>query len=191
MQTTGKLMSNISRDWQSGKLCLTFRIDTASEEEINDLLKMDKVSIDVKKYRKKRSLDANAYFHLLVGKLAEKMSQETPISFARVKNIMITSYGQPFLLESGVPVVIKTNVPVEQMMELETTHCKPCDVRIENGQDIVFYRVYRGSHTYDTAEMSRLIDGTVRECKDQGIDTLTPDEIRRMCAAWDTSTKKD
>lgn len=45
------------------------------------------------------------------------------------------------------------------------------------------YRTYlmlRGSHTYDTKEMSVLINGLVEECKEQGIETLTPDELRRM-----------
>lgn len=42
----------------------------------------------------------------------------------------------------------------------------------------------RGSHTYDTKEMSRLIDGTVEEAKELGIETLTPDQVERMKQAW-------
>ena len=49
------------------------------------------------------------------------------------------------------------------------------------------YRVYlllRGSHTYNTAEMSSLIDGTVQDAKEQGIETATPDELERMKQQW-------
>ena len=37
-----------------------------------------------------------------------------------------------------------------------------------------------GSSDYDTAQMSRLIEIIVEECKTQGIETLTPEELARM-----------
>lgn len=39
---------------------------------------------------------------------------------------------------------------------------------------------YYGSHTYNTKEMSRLIDGVVTRCKELDIETLPPDELKRM-----------
>ena len=36
----------------------------------------------------------------------------------------------------------------------------------------------RGSHTYDSKEMSRLIDGTVSEAKELGIETMPLDELK-------------
>ncbi len=44
-----------------------------------------------------------------------------------------------------------------------------------NGKEFTHYRIYRGSHTYDTKEMSIFISGIVEECKEQGIDTDTPE----------------
>lgn len=44
--------------------------------------------------------------------------------------------------------------------------------------------VYYGSSTYDTAQMSRLIDMIVQDCKENGIETLTPAELASMCEAW-------
>ena len=38
----------------------------------------------------------------------------------------------------------------------------------------------RGSSDYDTKEMSVLINGLVEECKEQGIETIPPDELRRI-----------
>ena len=39
---------------------------------------------------------------------------------------------------------------------------------------------YYGSSTYDTRQMSRLIELCVNECKAQGIETMTPQELAAM-----------
>lgn len=44
--------------------------------------------------------------------------------------------------------------------------------------------LYYGSSTYDTRQMSRLIDLIVDECHAQGIETKTPDELALMMARW-------
>lgn len=179
METTGKLMS-VAKDIITGKLNITFQIDSAPVEELNSLAQLESLDIKAVKHRKKRSLDSNAYFHVLVGKIAEKLT----ISKAKAKNILLCKYGQAELLPDGSPLIYKTNAPVEYMEELESIHSIPVKFGEENGKQVVFYKLYRGSHTYDTKEMSVLIDGTVADAKDLGIDTLTPDELKRMVAAW-------
>ena len=129
---------------------------------------------------KKRSLDSNAYFHVLCDKLRQKLG----ISMARCKNELIASYGQFFYIEDQ-PMIYKTNAPESYMLEQETIHTKCVKVTQENGKDVFFYRVYRGSHTYNTAEMAALIKGTVEECNMQGISTATPDEIAHMQKLWE------
>lgn len=136
---------------------------------------------DIKEHREKRSLDANAYFHVLCDKLRLKLG----ISMSRCKNHLIADYGQIQYLPDGAPMIYKTNAPEDYMAELETIHTKCVKVTKENGKEVFFYRLYRGSHEYDTKEMSQLIDGTVQECKAVGIETATPDEIARMEALWE------
>lgn len=177
MEAKGRL-KGVSKDWQTDKLVLSVEIDSNPVNEINELADKD-LSVKIIQFRQKRSLDANAYFHVLCDRLRQKLD----ISMARCKNVLIGRYGQVEYLDEE-PVVIKTNIPVEKMMEQETLHCMPCGVEIQKGKEINFYRVYRGSHTYDTAEMSKLIDGTVDECRQVGIDTATPKEIERMLATW-------
>lgn len=180
METIGKVI-NITRDIMSGKLNVTFQIDTEPIEELNGYGKTsDVLDIIAKKHKRKRSLDANNYFHLLVGKIADNLG----ISKTRCKNILIGRYGQQEFLEEGQPVVLKTNISVEKMLEQEFLHCMPCGSKQENGSEVVFYKVFRGSHTYDTKEMSILIDGTVQEAKDLGIETIPPAELQRMMSAW-------
>lgn len=175
METTGRLTS-VTKDILSGKLNVTFQINTEPVEELNVLGQMEQIDIKADKHRKKRSLDANAYFHVLVGKIAEKMI----VSKARMKNILICMYGQPEVLPDGSNLIYKTNAPVEYMMELESIHSIP----VKYVDDATFYKIYRGSHTYDSYEMSKLIEGTVAEAIEKGIDVKTPDEIKRMVSAW-------
>ena len=56
--------------------------------------------------------------------------------------------------------------------------------RQEDGSEVLFYKVYRGSHTLDSKEMSILIDGTVQEAKELGIEVLPPRDLERLVKAW-------
>lgn len=132
------------------------------------------------KENKKRSLDSNAYFHVLCDKLRQKLN----ISMARCKNHLIADYGQIEYIDEE-PMIYKTNAPEDYMMELETIHTKCVKVSEENGHPIFFYRIYRGTSTYNTEEMAKLIKGTVEECKAQDIETATPEEIAHMQALWE------
>jgi hypothetical protein len=177
MNFTGRIKS-ISNEYGTNDLVISFSANEreAVFSEYEKLRECEKLNIEVKKYRPKRSLDANAYFHVISGKISETL----PISKAKSKNILICKYGQPQLLPDGSPMVYKTNAPQEFMWEQEAIHCIP--VKFED--KATFYKVYRGSHTYDTKEMSLLIDGTVADAKELGIETATPDEIRKMKERW-------
>lgn len=179
MDFTGHF-DNLMVDLMANKQKAVLTLNEDARHAFDELKDCEKLSITIKKYRQKRSLDANSYFHVLVGKIADVLN----ISKPRSKNILIGRYGQPELLDDGSPAIMKTNVPVSKMLEQETLHCYPCGSKTENGQELTFYRIYRGSHTYDTKEMSILIDGTVEEAKDLGIETMTPDQIKEMKQKW-------
>lgn len=161
-----------------------FTISLNIEEEPGDIesLTDKRLKIRITEYKLKRSLNANAYFHALCDKL--RMRMHPPMSMAQIKNHLIADYGQIQYLEEGVPLIYKTNAPPEYVYNLEEPHLLLVKTEIERGKEVYFYRMYRGSHTYNTAEMSRLIDGTVEECKAQGIETMTPDQIERMLSSW-------
>ena len=148
------------------------------------LFDMDKDAvwdIEPHKERKGRSLNANSYFHVLVQKLAQ--AQQPPVSLAKCKNMMIAAYGQPEYID-GQQAIIKSNVPAEKMQEIEYLHTALVKISEENGTECYFYRIYRGTHTYNNIEMQKLIEGVVQECKDAGIETATPAEIAKMIDVW-------
>ena len=181
MDFTGRLCE-VSRDYITKKPMVKFLIN----EEPNGIedLEYKDLKIKVAKVTKPRSLDANAYFHVLCDKLRQKMG----ISMAHMKNILITSYGQIEYISEGQALIYKTNAPVEYIQELEEAHMK----FMKQGDDGAYwYKVYRGSHTYDSKEMSTLLEGTIQEAQDQGIETKTPDEIRRMEELWNQHSKQE
>ena len=141
-----------------------------------------KTEYDLLQHKESRSLNANAYFHVLCDKLRKKLN----VSFAYMKNQLITSYGQILYIDDAQtkPMYYKTNAPEEYICELETMHMKCVNISTENDKPVYFYKMYRGSHTYNTSEMNQLISGTVQECEQQGIETLAPDEINRLIGKW-------
>ena len=76
--------------------------------------------------------------------------------------------------------------------DVEFAHLQPTTETHINSAGKVFRvnLVMRGSHTYNTKEMSRLIEGTVQEAKALGIETATPEEIRRMEERWGMKFEK-
>lgn len=170
-----------------GKLTISFTVNEQPGEI--EKLKDKKLKIKISECKAKRSLDSNAYFHVLADKLRMKVDV-VPWSMARMKNHLIFDYGQVMYLEEEVPLIYKTNAQPEYVRELEEPHLLHIKTEIERGKEVYFYRMYRGSHTYNTAEMSKLIDGTIEECKAQGIETMTPAQIERMLASWGRKNEK-
>ena len=147
----------------------------AGAERLVELMGKDLEAV-LKPFKAHRSLDANAYFHVLCDKLRQVLN----IPMAECKNHLIASYGQiEYLGEEQA--IIKTNIPPETMLKNEYLHTWCVKV---NTDGTYMYRVYRGSHTYNSAEMARLISGTILECKAQGIETATPDELAKMEELW-------
>lgn len=58
--------------------------------ERHQIIAFKQIAITIKAYKKKRSLDANSYFHVLVGKIADA----TGNSKVYIKNKLIAEYGQ-------------------------------------------------------------------------------------------------
>lgn len=88
MECKGKLIS-AAKDWVSGKFRLTFEIEDDVSGQIDGIA--DKpLRIKAAQWREKRSLDSNAYYWVLLSKLAEDLH----ISKPRAHNIMLREYGQ-------------------------------------------------------------------------------------------------
>ena len=141
-----------------------------------DELHEHEVVVDVKRYSPRRSLDANGFYWLLCGKLAEK----TGVGTAEIYRSHVRNIGGNYEVYCGKTEAVEKLIKAWEKNGLgwiaETTPSK-----LEGCTNAI---LYYGSSTYDSRQMSRLIDQMVQDCKEQGIQTETPAEIARMCEAW-------
>lgn len=139
-----------------------------------------KITLKVAEYKAKRSLDANAYYWCLIGKLSKVLN----ISTNYCHNVMLRRYGTLEMVDD-TPVYLlfpDTDEAQKKADEAETFHVKPTS-NVRTGNDGKMYRTYmmlKGSHDYNTAEMAALISGLRDECKQVGIPVETPDEIANL-----------
>lgn len=153
------------------------------EECMRFLFNQDREKLfEVKEHKEKRSLNANAYFHVLVNKIAKATHQ----SAIEVKNDMIRDYGFYDYLPNGeINLTIKSKD--FDYRKSETEHLEPFpnnEITDKKGRVFLAYIVKRGSHTYNTQEMAHLIDGTVYEAKELNIETLPEAELQRIKEMW-------
>lgn len=143
---------------------------------IDDLMDKD-LRLKLTQWRNVRSLNANAYFHVLCDKLADAMSMSKP----RMKNLLLFRYGQKARDKDGNVAVVKTNADETELLEREDFHCWP----IQKAPDgTPMYVLLEHSRFFDTKQMSVLIDGVVEECRRLGIPTLTTTEIDQIKQKW-------
>lgn len=178
MKFTGILKPPVI-DFVSKKITVLIEINEKNYGEAYESLKDKLISVELKQYRKKRSLNANAYYWVLLGKWAKLLK----LSNDEAHNMMLRAYGQPEIYEGKhVYITIPDTDEAEKKVNTRSDyHLKPTS-QVREGNDGIMYRTYallRGSHTYDTAEMARLISGLQEECRDIGIpeaEIATPDE---------------
>ena len=190
MDFTG-IFQGLSMNYATGKQTASFELNEDAREAFQDLKGCEKLTIQIKKYRKKRSLDANAYYWVLLSRLAEAAGTSKP----QAHNLMLRRYGQNDMASGGLSYLVIPNTPQaeKRIDEEEMFHARPT-TEIKAGKDGETYRTYillAGSSTYDTKEMSELINGLVSECKEQGIETLPPEELARMMAEYEENHRKE
>lgn len=179
MEFTGRL-SNLDIDYVSGSQKLKITVNEDIREQFDKLKDCEKLSVKIVKYRKKRSLDANAYFHVLVGKIAEVLNSSKPAT----KNMLLAKYGQYQIDGNDIMhLIVRDDIDVSNFEEIHLSATSAVRTLDDNKLYRV-YRVMRGSHTYDSYEMSKLIEGAVSDAKELGIETATPREILAMEEKW-------
>lgn len=158
---------------------LTLEIEGDVRGLYDQLHEEPKLDIEIKKHRQKRSLNANAYFHVLVNKIARKVGS----SDDAIKKDLIINYGTVARDKHGLTVGFKLPRSVDVDSIYPYTRCY--DQRLEGNTLFCCYLVYKGTHQMDTAEMAKLIDGAIQEAKELGIETDTPAQLARYKETWE------
>lgn len=172
-------ISNIAISYATGKPLLTLEVneDKSTLQNMYDELKdAERLTIKIGKYSKRRSLDANAYCWVMISRLAEKLNiPKTEIYRSAIKDIGGNS-----------DIVCVQDKAVQSLCDGWERNglgwqTDTLPSKIEGCTNVV---LYYGSSTYDTAQMSRLINSIVEECRLQGIETKPQEEIESLMKSW-------
>lgn len=161
----------------NGRQRVTVELREDFRESYSELKDVD-VDIEIKKHRERRSLSANAYFHVLVNKIARRLGE----SEERVKKKLVTEYGALAKDDNGMTIGFK--LPETTDVDVIYPYTKCFDERVENGITFNCYLVYKQTHLMDTQEMAHLIDGAIDTAKELGVQTDTPAQIAKYKEYW-------
>lgn len=121
---------------------------------------------EVKEHKEKRTLTQNAYMWSLINEIANKMRLSKEDTYLK----MIKDYSQSML------VTIRADIDVSKFFKYYEFER---ETQI-NGVNFKIYKVYEGSSQMDKNEFKILLDGVIQEAQQQGICTLTPNEVARL-----------
>ena len=164
-----------TRDSQG--IWIAFKCPQNVAERVEEEVREKTFRVEIKGKKAHRSLDANAYLWVLIGKLAEK----TDVPKEAVYRHLIKDG------KGNYEVFPVRNEAVEKMIEIWESRGLGwvADVlgesKIPNYTNVV---LYYGSSVYDTAQMSRLIDSAVYECETLGIPTIEENELENLKNQW-------
>lgn len=164
----------------NGKQRVTIELDRDFRETF-DRLKDAELDVEIKRHRERRSKSANAYFHVLVNKIAAERGG----SDEETKIWLVCEYGTLAKDKDGMTVGFK--LPASVDVSTIYPYVKCFDTREENGKLFKCYLVYKQTHLMDSKEMSRLIDGAIEVARELGIETDTPEQLARYKEVWKTS----
>ena len=191
MEFKGKL-SSMFRDIVTGKWNLSFSTDQNIAEAAQTFSGKD-IDVKLKQHREKRSLDANAYDWCLLTKLAKIHGW----SNAEAHNRMLRDYGQYERVEGqliAVPLPDTDQTEREVLSKMEYHLALSPKVTVMKGETKRVYLLLRGSSTYNTEEMARLISGLIEECRYSGIpdsEIMTPFEKQKLYEQYGIGEKHE
>lgn len=164
----------ISVDYSTGRKSVTFDIDRPEDFPQGEL------ELTVKPYKPRRSLTANAYMWVLVGKLAE----ETGLSPDEIYRKAVREVG----ISQLMVVNAKAAPTIDHVWRAYGLGWFTDKVDDDRDGEVIL-RCYYGSSSYDRKQMAALIDYIVQDCKAMGIETLTERELSLLCDKWEGSQK--
>ena len=131
-------------------------------EVLETLTKLpEEVDVTIKGLKHKRSKNANDFFWWII----DLMSKWTGIPKEEIYRELLKKYGE------SVIVTVREGVDPSLIFK----YYEFFNDGLKNGVKFVAYKVFIGSSQYNTLQMSRIIDGALKEAKDLGVPNL-PDK---------------
>ena len=173
-------MKTSAARWGNDSKGLYIAFYNNNAEEIRQTLAMledgKQYDIELKEHKKKRSLDANAYAWVLMGKLAEATEQcNTDVYKTFIREIG-GNYDTLCMLDKAVARFCQTWQKNGIGWVTETMPSK-----LPNCTTVL---AYYGSSTFDSRQMSKFTELIIDECKQYNIETKTPAEMSLLLEEW-------
>ena len=162
---------------RNGEQHITITVRRDFRQDYDELNGHD-INVEIKRWREPRSKDANAYFHVLVGKIAEAQN----IGNDEVKRDLVIEYGSYAKDDDGH--VLGAMLPASADIDEFYPYARCYKTTEIDGKEFNCYLFYKRTRTLDSKEMSRLIEGAIYVAKGLGIDTDTPEQVARYVDAW-------
>lgn len=184
MQCTGEMI-DISIDYKTNKPKISLLLDSNEISVIEELKNQNKLNIELKKWYKKRSLDSNAYCWVLCDKIAKKLSDDGTV-FTK------EDVYQEGILQVGAfqPMIVEERA-FENFERIWSKQGLGYLVQEVSRKDkCVKVNCYYGSSSYDSKEMSILIQFIEETAKALNIETKSPSEVESMLKEWEKQYEK-
>lgn len=132
---------------------------------IQYLYEQDKNKVfEIKEYKEKRNNQQNSKYW----KLLNELSLVLKIGIEELHFQMLKNYSQRY------EILVPSEIGIRGIEYYE----KKSKI-IKNGKEFNIYHVFTPSHELNTSEFALLMSGLIEECKQVGIDTRSPEEIKR------------
>lgn len=146
------------------------------KELIPKMMELDaNKTYELKEFKKKRSLNANSYCWVLLGKIADKLG------------ITKEDVYRDFIKNKGIYRIITMNseaVPTFIKIWNEKGLGWLCDTSETKIAGLIDVIAYYGTSSYNTTQMAIFVDYVVQEAKQLSIETLTPRELAILKSEW-------
>lgn len=159
----------------AGEMEITLRVARESKQAVRDGIDElgDKaLTVEIKQFHARRSMEANAYAWVLIDRIAEATRQgRTEVYRSYIREVPGNSQ-----------LVCVPTTAVARLIQGWSHNGLGwiSDTMSSKLPGCTNVMLYYGSSTYDTAQMAQLIDLIIQDAKELGIETLTPMELERM-----------
>lgn len=158
--------------YEGGELILT----TSDTDARRLVYEFEPGEYELRRARKRRSLDANAYAWVLIDKLAAA----TGLTKTEVYRNTIREIGGV-----SAPTVVR-NEAVKALQSTWAARGLGWQTEIlDVGPAFTTVNLIFGSSAYDAKQMGRLIDALIQDAKALDIETLPPEKLEGMMQAWE------
>ena len=174
-------IKELNIDYQTGKALLTLSVNQ-KQSAINcwdELHSKEKLSFKIGRYTESRTKDANRYFWALCEKLAEKLNiTKIDIYLNSIRDVGV------FYDDEIEPEKVERRRKAWEMIGTGW-FTERVDFSADGNKEVI--RFYYGSSSYNKRQMSRLIDNVVQDCKAEGIETRTPEQLASLIDLWEAN----